>query len=543
MSSLALVAGVRRLVDASPALVLADVRRERGGLRVRWTWPSGGAVTVEVGAVGERGARLTRGRVALRYELRDVTPSAEVRDAVLAAADAAADVVDGWLARAGGAELGPWLERDRAPAPEAPPALAAALGLEPGTALGAGFTVVDATPGPDGGVCIDLRARDLGAARARVVVRSADRVDLVGGRADAVPMVAAMRAAVGFLAACRLPPAVPVAPRRLELAPAGVAPAGPGAHAASAPEVAVVQVDSDCGQHCEFCAIPDVFAPRDRPLAELVAELERAHAAGARVAMLTGVDPLAHPAALELVAAVRALGFERLDLHGPGRRFAERDFAERLVAAAPAELRVRLPLYGATAATHDAVVARRGAFDQVLRALAHLCALRGSERLTLVSVCTRRVLPELSAIERLAEAHGVALLLRMPFPDGESRADRYFDVAPTMTEVARSLVASGARLSLVAGIAGMAPCVVAQAVLEHAPERRVELATCLAALAARGVLPTGARTPAVPCVHRATCALVPPCTGEVLGAYVACHGAAELVPPAAEVLSRSGRGP
>ncbi|MBI4957712.1 MAG: radical SAM protein [Myxococcales bacterium] len=307
-----------------------------------------------------------------------------------------------------------------------------------------------------------------------------------------------------------------------------------------------MQVDSDCGQHCEFCAIPDVFAPRDRPLAELVAELERARAAGARVAMITGVDPLAHPAALELVAAVPALSFERLDLHGPGRRLADRAFAEQVVAAAPAELRVNLPLYGATAATHDAVVGRRGAFDEVLLALAHVVELVGPRQVTLTSVCTRRVLPELLAIDRLAEAHGVARLLRMPFPDSESRADRYFDVAPTMTEVASSLLASGARLSLVAGIAGMAPCVVVRAALERAPERRAEAVLVLGTLAElrrRGVLPTGARTPAVPCAHRATCALVPPCSGEVLGAYVARHGAAELVPPAVEVLSRSGRGP
>lgn len=522
---LALAEDVRRLVDASPSLVLSKLRLEGGRLLVRWTVPAGGAVTMEVGRPGDLRALVVRGRAGLRYEITGVARPLELRDAVLAAAEVAVDVVDGWLEQAGVHSLTSRFDAERRPAPASAAELLDALGLSTGTELGAGFSVVDATAGPPDAISVDLRGPG---ARARVAIWGSDRVELIGGRVDRFPPTEAMLAAFRFLAASRLHPA---ASRRVQLEvqpPSSALGSGPS-HAAVALD-GRVQVSSDCGQHCEFCSIPETYAPSDRPLAELVAVLQQAREAGSRTAVITGVDPLAHPEILELVGAARALGFDRLDLHGPGRRLSDRAFAERIVQSAPTDLRVFFPLYGATASVHDKVVSCPGAFAEVMCALEHLLTLLSPSSVTLVSVCSKSVLPDLPGIARIGEARGVNLMLRMPFPEAESRADRYFDVLVTMTEVVRSMLAGGMRIGTIADIAGMAPCVVARATLEHAPGSRAEVAMVLEELGRRGPLPTGARTGTIPCVHRSSCPLVPPCAGEVLGAYVRCHGSSELVP-------------
>jgi len=524
-ASLALAEDVRRLVDASPSLVLSKLQLEGGRLVVRWTVPAGGAVSMEVGRPGDLRALVVRGRAGLRYEITGVAQPLELRDAVLAAAEVAVDVVDGWLEEAGAHSLASRLDAERPPPPASAAELLDALGLTTGTELGAGFSVVDATAGPPGAISVDLRGPG---ARARVALWGSDRVELIGGRVDRFPPTEAMLAAFRFLAASRLHPAVS---RRVPLEvqrPSGAFGRGPS-QSANAPD-GRVQVNSDCGQHCEFCSIPETYAPRDSPLAELVAVLQRAREAGSRTAVITGVDPLAHPEILELVSAARALGFERLDLYGPGRRLADRAFAERIVQSAVPNLHVFIPLYGATAAVHDKVVSHSGAFAEVMRALDHLLELVSASSITLMFVCTRNALPDLPEIARLAEARGVNLSVGMPLPDSESRADPYFDIVPTMTEVARSMLAGGMRTVTIADVAGMAPCVIARAILEHAPERREEVAMVLAELARHGSSPTRARTGTISCIHRSSCPLAPPCAGEVLGAYVRCHGSSELVP-------------
>ena len=293
-----------------------------------------------------------------------------------------------------------------------------------------------------------------------------------------------------------------------------------------------IVVSSPCGQSCEFCSIQNTFAPEDgeeRELARLVAELEGGARMGIRALRVTGLDPLRFTRILEVFRISRALGFQRVDLHSPATRLADAAFCDALLERMPPERRFMVPLYGAESFIHDAVVGRVGAFDDVMTGLDNLLARVTPSAVSIVSVCTATALESQAEISAHAAARGVSFFSQLAFPDLDSRADKYFAVAPRQIEVARVIARSP---HLAAQIAGVAPCVLHRALAEADTPAATEMRLQLMKGTVRSPVQHGARTGHVACPHFASCPLAPQCPGNILRAYSRLHGFTEFVPPA-----------
>lgn len=297
-----------------------------------------------------------------------------------------------------------------------------------------------------------------------------------------------------------------------------------------------IVVASDCGQSCEFCSIRRTWVPESlgqEELARLRREIDEAAAAGVRTLRVSGVDPLRFARIVDVLAHARARGFEAVEIHSPTTSLADEARCEAVVAALPAQRAFHVPMYATDPATHDAIVGRAGAHDELMRALANLSSRVSATSITLVHVCTQRALPEAAKVAALARARGWTFRTQLPFPDVESRADRFFRVTPTQRAAAEALVEAGEALvplHTLLDVGGLAPCVALGALDAKAPARGRTLRERLARGELRTTTPQGRRTAAVPCPHADACALVPPCTGDVLRAYVRLHGDGELVP-------------
>ncbi len=292
-------------------------------------------------------------------------------------------------------------------------------------------------------------------------------------------------------------------------------------------------LNGPCEQHCAFCSIPDTFPPSDEGDAELEghrAVLDARFATGARILRLTGVDPLASSFIVPLLEHARALGYEEVMINSPCTRLSDRAFAEAVTRALPPRRGVMVPLYGADAEAHDEVVGRPGAHARVMQALDHLQALLGPSDVQLSTVLVPRVLENVEALVALARRRALPLNVYLPFPDADSPFDRFTAVSLPQRSIAERLVASGAlRPRELLAVRGLAPCVVLRALEESGAQ---ELAAAQLELRSmRDTLYDGARTPHQPCAHRARCSLTPPCTGELLTAYVRRHGEQEFAPP------------
>ncbi len=99
-------------------------------------------------------------------------------------------------------------------------------------------------------------------------------------------------------------------------------------------------------------------------LESAVAALRAAHDEGFTEVSLQGGEPTLFPDIVQVVAAARGIGFERIGVVTNGRKLAVEAFAEALVGAGLDNL--SLSLVGWDEATHDAVSLAHGAFAQLI---------------------------------------------------------------------------------------------------------------------------------------------------------------------------------
>ncbi len=287
-----------------------------------------------------------------------------------------------------------------------------------------------------------------------------------------------------------------------------------------------LNVNGPCGQRCEFCSIA---TDRIRPdsLEPLQERVRGAAKEGVHALRITGIDPLAFAGILALLETARDVGFTHLELHGPSVRLSDETFVRALLTAAPPYRRYHVPLYGADAASHDAVVGVTGAFDRVLAALDVLARLEAPRAVTVHTVCTLRVLPSLPAIVALTRARNIGFAADLPFPERETPDDPYRRVTPTQHEVADAMIATGLDVEQLMRVSGLWPCAL-HTRLTHASEAKAARMRMLVPSAHPASI--GARTPLVRCPQAGTCRFVPACSGEILRAYVTLHGDGELAP-------------
>ncbi len=329
-------------------------------------------------------------------------------------------------------------------------------------------------------------------------------------------------------------------PRELELPPSwrteAPSPFGFG-------RVFVLDLDSDCGLDCAFCSTRGKLSPRTRfgagEQARHGAALRRARADGYGVLRVSGLDPLTHPAAIPLIAEARDLGFEHVHVYTPGLGLADPATLDALLAAVPPSFTLHIPLYGSTAALHDELTGRAGAFDAVIAGLDGLRDRGQLEHLLLLTVAMNDNLADLRALRRLFSTYGAPVQVFLPFPSTRDPRDRFFATAARHEALAPVFAACEPPM----GLPEILPCV----------RLRHEQATGQPTLSAGGLHPMTAllgtlfqhadyrrvhdgvrgntfTIPVVACPHRGGCALAGVCPGAVYAAYADAFGLDELSP-------------
>lgn len=320
--------------------------------------------------------------------------------------------------------------------------------------------------------------------------------------------------------------------------------------------VFVLDLPSDCGFSCNFCSTRSKLSPVTRfdeaSTRRLEARMQRAFVEeGFRVLRLSGLDPLRHPEILRLVAHATRLGFEHVHLYSPSTRLAEAAFLDALLGALPASYTLHLPLYGADAATHEAVTGVPGSFDAIERVFENLRARGRLGQVVVVTVVNRANLAGVASLRRLTEGYGVPVQVFLPFPATRSSRDAFYAVALSQTELVGPLAACDPPL----GLSELLPCV----------RFRHERDTGRPALSVGGFAPVTAplgtlfqhgayrratdtavgntfTIPVVPCPHASACALSTVCPRSVYRAYAERFGVDELQPVAVWELLELGLG-
>jgi MoaA/NifB/PqqE/SkfB family radical SAM enzyme len=143
----------------------------------------------------------------------------------------------------------------------------------------------------------------------------------------------------------------------------------------------VAVVSQPCEMQCVFCPTVDRDKARtdwaekgDRPqLDDLLHQLGRAREVGATSVDLGGNDVLRFSLILELLEGLGALGYSQIIVQTTGLGLSDRAFAEGVARSPATDLCI--PIYGASAAAHEAITQTPGSFERVCRGVEHVLSL------------------------------------------------------------------------------------------------------------------------------------------------------------------------
>ena len=141
-------------------------------------------------------------------------------------------------------------------------------------------------------------------------------------------------------------------------------------------------VSDACNNSCSFCLNGRVngkiggAAPRPPTLEETQLVIDRGYAAGMRECWFTVAEPTIGAHIVEAIAYARQVGFEVIGMNTNGRKLGKKELIDRLADAGLN--RLMLSMHGHSAAVHDYIVERQGAYDQVIVGLERLEKLRDS---------------------------------------------------------------------------------------------------------------------------------------------------------------------
>ncbi len=147
-----------------------------------------------------------------------------------------------------------------------------------------------------------------------------------------------------------------------------------------------IQLGHMCNNRCVFCVSgQETGLGRARPLevAPIVAEIEKAYAAGHRKITLLGGEPTLQPGFLDVVRRAVALGFEEIVIFTNGVKTARAAFIDEILATG-GRFTWRISIQGATRESHERTTLKDGSFDRILRTMETLRAK--GERIT-VNMC------------------------------------------------------------------------------------------------------------------------------------------------------------
>jgi MoaA/NifB/PqqE/SkfB family radical SAM enzyme len=159
------------------------------------------------------------------------------------------------------------------------------------------------------------------------------------------------------------------------------------------------------------------------PEEPVIAELRRAHAAGATHVTFLGGEPTIQRNFFPAITAAKELGFEEIILFTNGVQTAREDFIDEVLAIG--DFTWRFSIQGGTRQHHDAVTRNSGSFDKLHRGIRHL---RAREQRVTANMCvTTENLASLPRYPELIAETGVeSLHLDMIRPrDAGDRSDEY----------------------------------------------------------------------------------------------------------------------
>lgn len=224
----------------------------------------------------------------------------------------------------------------------------------------------------------------------------------------------------------------------------GVVTEGGAVTPAERPPALNLAIDAECRQACTFCSVKSYVPPSDHGETELQAiqlQLQKARAGGVEEVRLNGIDPLAFSCVLDVVTAVRTLGFRRLSVYSPARQLASASFRTAFLERAPVELEITVPLYGVSAAVHEAVTGLPGSHAEVLAAIEALRAAGRPLDLRLSTVIVKQNVDELPALLQFAAERRLTLDARVPYPMRQTVRDPYTESALRESEIVARFVA------------------------------------------------------------------------------------------------------
>jgi len=284
----------------------------------------------------------------------------------------------------------------------------------------------------------------------------------------------------------------------------------------------------------------------DAFVSRLQGDIASAFASGARLLRINGVEPLGAPYLFELIAEAHRVGYEDFHVYTTARPLRDRAFAERLVHALGERYRISVPIYGATAATHDRVVGRAGAFDEVLAAFHNVSALQSNPaELTATTVLCHDNASELADIGTLVRRFTPYWSVHLPFPSQSGIGDPYRRTALRHASVLDAAYPTGAEVAAEVALGEVPLCVafdhmkrsghdlfddsrLALRERELSGTRYLSEDEFAHSLGGSGVDVFNAAT--VPCPHLSDCALAKLCPGKVYALYEELYGLDELHP-------------
>lgn len=325
---------------------------------------------------------------------------------------------------------------------------------------------------------------------------------------------------------------------------------------ARSPPVLNLAIDTECGQRCAFCSVKAYVRPVDEgdvALERIRLQLRMARDQGVREVRINGIDPLTFSRIIEVLDIVREYGFPRLSVYSPCRRLADASFRREFLQRMPPEFTISVPLYGVTAAAHEAVTGTPGSFAEVMAALDGLLAETPPGHVILSTVVVRQNLHEFLDVVAFARSRALGVHPHLPYPMRQTTRDPYADSALRESDlvehfVSRLATTPAAHREWSLGVLGSAvphPCLLWRAEQKHRlpvfGARTIAERQLLAGTEYRDrkiIHDTqGARSQenafavaTVPCPHVDRCALAPVCPGEHYSVYQALYGLDEFGP-------------
>lgn len=257
--------------------------------------------------------------------------------------------------------------------------------------------------------------------------------------------------------------------------------------------------------HCTVADVPGVPGMEERTATQALAEIVEARRRGCDELVIMRGEPTLRPELAKLVAAARRIGYRLVQIQTNGRMLCYPEHFDRLVHAGVDFFEVAL--FGATAATHDAISRDEGAFAQTLAGLRAIAGKPELGHLVSVAVLAANLHELVACVELVRELGLRRIQLNFTRPvqvDGRWRTEvlaRLDDAGPHI----RAALARARSLGVIASTEAVPLC-------QLDPEDRPAAETARDFVDVR-VVDLHRRHESFAAHHREVRPLAPPCAG------------------------------